>query len=645
MTDAKAVATLPHRRTRATPAQRAAAAATLPRAGSVAAPDARDILRRVAILIHQHVLRGEQELGGVTSTPLPPDATPLFRPGAGVPHASSWSPARRTPAFLPTTPLPVTPSGARLHALLSPILGATRSSVVAATPRGQSSSPGLAPWFLPSTPAAAAAGPSGASRAPRAPSFALASPRLGVSSRGLPALVIRRHDVDDDGRVSPAPRGWLDGIAGWFGFGPDRDRAGRGSAAGRLDEPLLGLPAAPSRRPSAAVSRLRSWSTESSADPGPSTARAQRHVAVPVAALAAASASAAHTPRLTSAGTGPPTPDLGPTASQVAATSEAIQAEALREAVWGEDDPYGGVPLPSLRFHEREFDCPRFSVVFPSASTQPSLLAGGPHAVRRYPRHHRVPTPRAVEELAALLYREAEVRRFAPPRDWKRPLPRLTPLAPRPRAPQLTPECSVIALIYAERLMDKAGVTLLACNWRPVLVASLLLASKVWQDLSTWNAEFTDILADWPLPGVNELERRFVSALGFDLFITPSTFARYYFALRSLGEEVGFRRRLMGAVLADKLRPDDSTPPKAAGAPAPGRPAADRNPTAGSYAAPAGIKRGGTGLRRAATMMRGEPATAKQGAAAAKAATGAGGGYSSDSSASEGGSDAYCRSV
>lgn len=111
--------------------------------------------------------------------------------------------------------------------------------------------------------------------------------------------------------------------------------------------------------------------------------------------------------------------------------------------------------------------------------------------------------------------------------------------------------------------MSAAGVTLLACNWRPVLVASLLLASKVWQDLSTWNAEFTDILTEWPLAGINELERRFVSALGFNLFIAPSTFAKYYFALRSLGEDVGFRRRLMGTVLAGSLRPDDSSMPPA----------------------------------------------------------------------------------
>lgn len=48
---------------------------------------------------------------------------------------------------------------------------------------------------------------------------------------------------------------------------------------------------------------------------------------------------------------------------------------------------------------------------------------------------------------------------------------------------QLSPECSIVCLIYVERLMEQARVPLLAKNWRPCLICGLLLASKVWQDL------------------------------------------------------------------------------------------------------------------------------------------------------------------
>lgn len=48
---------------------------------------------------------------------------------------------------------------------------------------------------------------------------------------------------------------------------------------------------------------------------------------------------------------------------------------------------------------------------------------------------------------------------------------------------QLSPECSIVCLIYVERLMEMAHVPLVARTWRPCLLCGLLLASKVWQDL------------------------------------------------------------------------------------------------------------------------------------------------------------------
>ena len=57
------------------------------------------------------------------------------------------------------------------------------------------------------------------------------------------------------------------------------------------------------------------------------------------------------------------------------------------------------------------------------------------------------------------------------------------------RKVQLSSECSVVCLIYVERLMERGNVPLMAKTWRPILMCGLLLASKVWQDLSSWNIE------------------------------------------------------------------------------------------------------------------------------------------------------------
>ena len=57
----------------------------------------------------------------------------------------------------------------------------------------------------------------------------------------------------------------------------------------------------------------------------------------------------------------------------------------------------------------------------------------------------------------------------------------------------LSSECSIVCLIYVERLMEKGKVPLTAQTWRPILLCGLLLASKVWQDYASWNIEFSHV--------------------------------------------------------------------------------------------------------------------------------------------------------
>ncbi|KAG7399978.1 hypothetical protein PHYBOEH_007498 [Phytophthora boehmeriae] len=108
---------------------------------------------------------------------------------------------------------------------------------------------------------------------------------------------------------------------------------------------------------------------------------------------------------------------------------------------------------------------------------------------------------------------------------------------------QLSAECTIVCLIYIERLMEQASVPLLAATWRPIVVCGLLLASKVWQDLSSWNVEISNIYPQFSLHSINRLERLFLHHIQWDLYISASVYAKYYFALRSLTEKKDFRRR------------------------------------------------------------------------------------------------------
>ena len=60
-----------------------------------------------------------------------------------------------------------------------------------------------------------------------------------------------------------------------------------------------------------------------------------------------------------------------------------------------------------------------------------------------------------------------------------------------------------MTLVYVERLMEAQRMRLLACNWRPILLSAMLLASKVWQDLSSWNVEFSSVYPQFELSAVN----------------------------------------------------------------------------------------------------------------------------------------------
>ena len=91
--------------------------------------------------------------------------------------------------------------------------------------------------------------------------------------------------------------------------------------------------------------------------------------------------------------------------------------------------------------------------------------------------------------------------------------------------------------------MEVGNVPLLAKTWKPILICGLLLASKVWQDLGSWNCEIAEIFPQFSLQAINKLERIFCVEIKWNLYISSSIYAKYYFALRSLTEKNDFRRK------------------------------------------------------------------------------------------------------
>lgn len=104
---------------------------------------------------------------------------------------------------------------------------------------------------------------------------------------------------------------------------------------------------------------------------------------------------------------------------------------------------------------------------------------------------------------------------------------------------QVEYDCIIISLIYVERLIKTTNGVLRpnAMNWRSILFSSMVLASKVWDDLSMWNADFSQTCPNgvrFSLKRINELEIAVLSALSYKVKVPASEYAKYYFLLRSM---------------------------------------------------------------------------------------------------------------
>jgi len=98
---------------------------------------------------------------------------------------------------------------------------------------------------------------------------------------------------------------------------------------------------------------------------------------------------------------------------------------------------------------------------------------------------------------------------------------------------QCSEECNIICLIYVERLLecsrDPAGLN--GRNWKSIVMMAMLLASKVWDDLSMVNEDFS-IFMPYTLDQINTWEIEFLGCIKFNVRVSASQYARYYFDLR-----------------------------------------------------------------------------------------------------------------
>lgn len=106
-------------------------------------------------------------------------------------------------------------------------------------------------------------------------------------------------------------------------------------------------------------------------------------------------------------------------------------------------------------------------------------------------------------------------------------------------ASKMENESPIIALVYIERILQKTGILVNKYNWKRILLVCLCVASKVWDDDSLENVHFPKVMADVTLVMLNKLEKVFLDLfLNYDLVVKGSEYAKYYFIMRTLANDL-----------------------------------------------------------------------------------------------------------
>jgi hypothetical protein len=99
------------------------------------------------------------------------------------------------------------------------------------------------------------------------------------------------------------------------------------------------------------------------------------------------------------------------------------------------------------------------------------------------------------------------------------------------RTAQCSVDCTIVCLIYVERLMATSGLQLTVRNWRSLIAIGMLLASKVHDDLSMVNADFA-VFLPFTVEQINNWERQFLAGIKYDVRVSAAHYTKYYFDLR-----------------------------------------------------------------------------------------------------------------
>ena len=69
------------------------------------------------------------------------------------------------------------------------------------------------------------------------------------------------------------------------------------------------------------------------------------------------------------------------------------------------------------------------------------------------------------------------------------------------------------------------------------------MSSKVWDDLSFWNIDFSLVCPEFTLRRINDLECAVLEALDYVIKVPAGEYAKYYFHARAIATKLGYKSK------------------------------------------------------------------------------------------------------
>lgn len=104
------------------------------------------------------------------------------------------------------------------------------------------------------------------------------------------------------------------------------------------------------------------------------------------------------------------------------------------------------------------------------------------------------------------------------------------------RKAQVEPECLVASVVYLDMFLglNPCRVTISSETWERLVFTCIMIASKVWDDISCSSRSFALCASDFSLRDLNLMERLISRDLNYAYFLTADDYKEYYYQLKGI---------------------------------------------------------------------------------------------------------------